>query len=148
MSRPSERVLLAVVLAAAAAVAIGWVVFLISRAGVAPVVLLPIAVGLAIGLAQAAIFDRLQAPLSWPAAAGLGLLFGALAVVTQDYSGYRDYRAEQARSSKEIPKRRPPRQQPAMPGSRSALRPTSRHSSTASRSGGRSTPCSRRWPPP
>jgi hypothetical protein len=86
-----NRFLPAMLLAATATLAIGWLAFLISRAGVAPAVLFPIATGLAVGAAQTAILRKLELSLPWLAAAVLGLAWGGLAVATEDYSGYRDY---------------------------------------------------------
>jgi len=82
---------LAILLAALATLLIGWLAFLISRAGVAPAVLFPIGTGLAVGAAQTVIQRKLDLSLPWFGAAILGLLCGALAVATEDFSGYRDY---------------------------------------------------------
>jgi hypothetical protein len=86
-----KRLVPAMLLTGLATLVIGWLAFLISRAGVAPVVLFPIAVGLAVGAAQGAILQKLGCPLPWFVAAMLGLAWGGLAVATEDYSGYRDY---------------------------------------------------------
>ena len=89
--RTIQRLVPAVILTGLATLAIGWLAFLISRAGVAPAVLFPIGVGLAVGAAQTAIVRKLGASLPSLAAAILGLMWGGLAVATEDYSGYRDY---------------------------------------------------------
>ena len=57
----------------------------------APAVLFPIGTGLAVGAAQTAIFRKLALSPRWIAAAILGIVWGGLAVATEDYSGYRDY---------------------------------------------------------
>jgi hypothetical protein len=82
---------LAMLLAGLATLLIGWLAFLISRAGVAPAVLFPIGTGLAVGAAQTVILRKLDLSLPWFGAAIFGLLCGGLAVATEDYSGYRDY---------------------------------------------------------
>ena len=89
--RKINRLVPAMLLAGVASLAIGWLALLISRAGVAPVVLFPVCVGLAVGALQAAILRKLALPLPPFAAAILGLACGALAVASEDYSGYRDY---------------------------------------------------------
>jgi hypothetical protein len=86
-----KRLALAMLLTGLATLPIGWLVFLISRAGVAPAVLFPIGVGLAVGAAQAAIVRRLECSLPCFGAVLLSLVCGGLAVATEDYSGYRDY---------------------------------------------------------
>lgn len=81
----------AMLLSSAAALAIGGLAFLISRAGIAPAVLFPLAVGCAVGLAERAIFDRWRLPLCWRKAALIGLILGVLAVAAEDVAGYRSY---------------------------------------------------------
>jgi hypothetical protein len=68
-----------------------WQGFLISRAGVAPAVLFPIGVGVAVGAAQTAIVRKLEWSPRCFEAILLGLVCGGLAVATEDYSGYRDH---------------------------------------------------------
>ncbi len=94
--RPIERLIVAIVLAVAATLAIGWLALVISRAGVSPAVLYPIAVGAAVGGCQVLIFRRLNLSPPLFAAAALGLVLGLLAVATEDYCGYREYLREYA----------------------------------------------------
>ena len=85
--RPLERLIAAIVLAAVAALVIGWLALVISRAGVSPPVLFPVAIGAAVGVCQALIFRRLNLSPPLVAAAALGLLLGLLAVAAEDYEG-------------------------------------------------------------
>ncbi len=71
-------------------------VFDFSR-GVAPAVLFPIAVGLAVGCVQTAILRKLKLSLPCAGAAALALVWGGLALATEDYSGYRVYLEEYAK---------------------------------------------------
>jgi hypothetical protein len=94
--RRVDRLAMAVLLSGLATLMIGWVAYLISGAGVAPAVLFPIGVGLAVGAAQMAILWKLKLSLPRFGAAALAVVWGALAVATEDYSGYRDYLGQHA----------------------------------------------------
>ena len=87
----TNRLVPAMLLAGLASLTIGWLAFLISRAGVAPAVLFPVSVGLAVGAAQTAVLQKLHLSLPGFAVAILSLACGTLAVASEDYSGYRDY---------------------------------------------------------
>jgi hypothetical protein len=88
---PIDRVLAALVLCAAATLLVAWLAFLISRSGVAPVILFPIGIGAAIGVAQTMILRKLGVFLRPVLAVGMALALGVLAVATEDYQGYGVY---------------------------------------------------------
>lgn len=71
-----------------AAAAIAWVAFQIQQEGIAPAVLFPMFVGAALGAALAAVGHVVRLPGRRAAAIG-AVCFGLLAVVAQDYIGYR-----------------------------------------------------------
>jgi hypothetical protein len=84
----TERYLISFAAAALTTLAVAWIAFHLQQSGVAPVLVFPILVGAALGVALAAIARTARVPARRAAAIG-AVCWGLLAAVAQDYIGHR-----------------------------------------------------------